>query len=108
MVDDWFRIELSSNVIGKNKIKNLTIINIDTLIAYQGLLSEHKYNIFTLIDEYWSEYISNCNKKYPNAYEVMNSMPERYKTFDQFISRKFSSNSIFTWQIMQYSKYLEQ
>lgn len=108
LVNDWFRIELSSNLIGKNKIKNLTIINIDTLIVYQGLLSGHKYNIFTLIDEYWSEYINACNKKYPNVYEVINSMPESYKTFDQFISRKLSSNSIFTWQIKQYSKYFKK
>jgi len=107
-VNDWFKEELLSRGIEQQKIKNVTIIDIDTLIVYQGLLSESKNNIFNLIDEYWNKNNSGCNKKYSNVYEVINSLPEKYKSFDRFISRKFRNRNIFTSQIQQYSKYFKQ
>jgi len=106
-VNGWFKEELSSRGIDRKKVKNVTIIDIDTLIVYQGLLSESKNNIFNLIDEYWNNNNSNCKKKYSNEYEVINSLPGKYKSFDKFIYSKLNKRNIFTRQIKQYYKYLE-
>lgn len=106
-VNDWFKEELFSRGIKQRRVKDVTIIDIDTLIVYQGLFSEHKNNIFNLIDEYWDEKKNNCKKKYSNLHEVINGLPEKYKSFDRFISSKLNKQNMFTWQIKKYFKYLE-
>lgn len=107
LVNDWFKSEILSLGLNFDQIRDVTIIDIDTLLVYQGLYSENKNNIFKLIDEYWDQYYLNSKKKYHTEQDVVNSFPERYKTFKQFIAHKFSESSVFTWQIKQYSKYFE-
>lgn len=92
LVNNEFKKEINNRKINTKQIKDLTIIDIDTLIVYQDVISENKNNIYKLIDEYWTEY--KCNKNYPCKEALIDSLPEKYKNFDQFISKKFLERDI--------------
>lgn len=108
LINEWFFNELKICNIDIQGIKNLTLININTLILLQGLLSNNHFRIKALIDTYWQECNSLNNRKYPTEEVVMSKRFEVSMSFDKYIEGKISGRNIFTSVIRQYRRYFEK
>lgn len=53
LINQWFYKELKGTDIDLQRVRNLTIIDMDTLITYQGLFPQKEYSLRTLIDGFW-------------------------------------------------------
>lgn len=108
LVDEWFKKELEDNKLNSEGIKNITLININTLIIIQGLLRNNSFNMKMLIEDYWSEFNLFKKKKFPTEEAFIY---ERYKasiSFDKFIEDRITNMNIFTNEINEYNKYFEK
>ncbi len=84
-------------------VKDITIIDMDTLIIYQRLFSQPKYNLRLLIDEYWSNYYKIDRKRnYMTPEEVLEDFPQKYQSFKHFLDSKSADVNYFTKKIDQY------
>jgi len=107
LIDEWFSEELNSDSrnFDKNNIKHLTIINISTLILYQGLISQKGMTIRELIDLYWKDYLMFENKKYPTAEAMVNELPIKFQSFDSYVENAFKTKNIITKGLLKYDQY---
>jgi hypothetical protein len=104
LIDEWFSNELDSqNVVEKN-IKHLTLININTLILYQGLIAQKGNSIRELIDSYWKNYLKFENKKYPTVEAVVNELPIKFQSFDSYVENVFKNKNIITKGLLKYDQ----
>ncbi|MBK8245402.1 MAG: hypothetical protein IPK88_18390 [Saprospiraceae bacterium] len=89
MVNDWFtdeKITLNDEGYYINKIKPLVVINIDTLIHHQEILS-HEYPLHIILDKYNSEVLlKKANLKYNKHYEYIMDSCQSFSMFiDNFL-----------------------
>lgn len=107
LVDEWFSEELNSDSrnFNKSNINHFTIININTLVIYQGLLSQNGSTIRELIDSYWTDCLMFENKKYPTAEAVVNELPIKFQSFDSYVESAFKTKNIITKGLLKYDQY---
>lgn len=104
LVNQWFITEIKARSIKPEHIKPLTIIDIDSLILYQGLYSQKEYGLRHLIDEYWHWITTTINKK-NSRYETVDNKIMKYLSFKFYLDDIFKDQNIFTQEITQYNKY---
>jgi hypothetical protein len=105
LVNEWFFKELDEQAIDKKNIRNITIININSLILLQGLLSQNEYNLKNIIESYWGAIDKVSRKKFPTREIVIS---ERYKvscSFDYFVESKFSGKIKLSKEFLKYEEY---
>jgi len=102
LLDEWFFTELNLYDIDIKNIKNLTIIDINTLILFQGFISQKNNSIRELIDSYWKNYFTICRKKYPTTEDVVNEFPIRFQSFSNYVENIFKAKNILTKEIKKY------
>lgn len=107
LLNEWFFKEIGIQEIDKQNIKNLTVININTLILIQGLLSQKEFSLKTLIDSYWLEYNKASTKVYPTPEIVINERLKVSWSFDKFVERKIKGKNLFTKELKKYNSYFE-
>lgn len=107
LIDEWFSNELDSDSrdFNKNNIKHITIININTLVLYQGLLSQKGSTIRELIDSYWKNYMTCESKKHVTAEAELDEYGKRFQSFDKYVSNALRDKNIFTKEISKYNQY---
>ncbi len=105
LLNEWFFTEIESQKIDKRNIKNLTVININSLILFQGLISQKNYGIRKLIDTYWGEYEKFTSKKYPTPEIVVSELFNVSKSFDKHVEIMLSDKNIFTKELKRYNDY---
>lgn len=105
LLNDWFFEELEKQGLNKIDVRNLTIININTLILLQDFLPQKNFSLRSLIDSYWIEYQIFTTKKFQTPVDVIN---ERYRvsmSFDDYIEFKLSNVHLPLKKITKYSEY---
>jgi len=105
LIDEWFSNELGLQNVDKNNIKHLTIININTLILYQGLISQKGMTLRELIDLYWKDYLMFENKNYPTDEVEVNDLPIKSQSFDKYVENRFKNKNIITKRVLKYDQY---
>lgn len=108
LINEWFLEELKRRDIPTTQIKPLTIIDIDTLVVFQGIFSQKDYSLKNMIDKYWKNYDVLNKKKYNTKEEfISNSLRSRF-SFKLFCEEEFQCKNIFTSEINQYNKFFKQ
>ena len=108
LVNEWFTDELKDCQMDIQGIKNITLININTLILLQGLLRNKDFSLKLLINSYWNELNKFTKKKLTSEKAVINERFKASMSFDIYIESRISGKNIFTKEINEYSKYFER
>ena len=95
LINIWFEKELEKlkekSLLTKN-VRNITIINIDTLIIFQEQLESGKIKLEKILDEYqkWIKKSELENKKFKNQEEYFSAIEDSLVSFNMFIFNKYS------------------
>jgi len=103
LLNDWFSTELEFNGINTNNIKDLTIIDIGTLVMYQGLFSQKNNSIRELIDSYWKKCKTENSKKLQTIEDVVCDFLIKYQPFNIYVDEFFKGKNFFTKEIKKYN-----
>lgn len=101
LINEWFFTELKLNGIDNN-IKNLTIIDIGTLIMYQGLFSQKNNSIRELIDSYWKNCKTLNSKKAQTIEDAVSDYLKIYQPFKIYVEEFFRGKNFVTKEILKY------
>lgn len=104
LINHWFSTEIQSRCLNTKHVRPLTIIDIDSLVLYQGLYSQKEYGLRHLIDDYWHR-ITLISKKKILGYETVDDKIMKYLSFKFYLDDKFRNENIFTKEITQYNMY---
>jgi len=105
LIDEWFFNELDLQKVDKKNIKHLTIIDINTFILFQGLISKKGNTIRELIDLYWKNYTRIENKKYEKVEDVVDEFRIKYQSFNDFVESRYEVNSFIMKKLIKYDQY---
>jgi len=105
LIDEWFFNELDLLKVDKKNIKHLTIIDINTFILFQGLISKKGNTIRELIDLYWKNYTRIENKKYEKVEDVVDEFRIKYQSFNDFVENRYEVNSYIMKKLLKYDQY---
>lgn len=108
LVDEWFKEELNESKLHSEGIKNVTLININTLILIQGLLRNNNFSLKGLIEDYWNGFSRFEKKKFYSEGEVIYEKYKESLSFDNYIEGRITDKNIFTNEIKEYNKYFEK
>jgi len=95
LINIWFAKELEKlkekSLLIKN-VRNITIINIDTLIIFQEQLKSGKIKLEMILDEYqkWIKKSELENKKFKNQEEHFSTIENSLVSFNMYIFNKYS------------------
>jgi len=106
LINQWFISEIKTRktTINTKQVKPLTIIDIDSLVIYQGLYSKKEFGLRHLIDDYWHRIITIIQKENTGNATIEDIM-EKYLSFKFYLDNIFKDQNIFTKEITQYNKY---
>lgn len=102
LINEWFFTELKLNRIDNN-IKNLTIIDIGTLILYQGLISQKNNSIRELIDSYWKNCETLNSKEAQTIEDVVSDYLKIFQPFKIYVEEFFRGKNFVTKEILKYN-----
>lgn len=102
LVNRWFRNELKERNVDSHRIKDVTIIDIDTLVIFQGVISEKKCNPFGIIDNYWSLCKNTQRSQFISEQQALANHLKQYASFDDFVRMKYSRERVISGILKQY------
>jgi hypothetical protein len=97
IVNSWFQtelIKLKERGLPTDKVKPITIIDIDTLLFHQDLLRDRVIRLNNIIDEYFRFITFDHKKKYLDQEHVKKYAERTVLTFSLFISNYVFENKI--------------
>lgn len=107
LLNDWFSSELEIQEFNIRGVKNVTIVDIDTLVLYQGLFSQKENSLRKLIDKYWETKQRFRCKKYQTKEEAIIEYHRSSQSFKSFLDTLLFNKNVFTKEIKKYSEYFK-
>ncbi|WP_289062729.1 hypothetical protein [uncultured Zobellia sp.] len=107
LLNEWFIDELRNSEIDNVDVKNITLININTLIVFSGLLKNNHLPLKVLIDSYWKRYQNFLNKKFDIREDIIFERYKVYMSFDNYIEQQNHGKYLLPNDFRQYQEYFD-
>ena len=105
ILNNWFKEQLNSRQIKIDNIKNLTVIDIDTFVLYQGVICYKSTSLQVLIDSFWDYIDSKSNKNYSTENLALSGLLQTKNSFKSFLETELKDINIFTKEITKYNRH---
>ncbi len=95
VINKWFEDELNSKSLTSHNIKDIILVDMNTLVLCIDLFKEKEITLEKLLDGYISINKKMSCKMYPTEMDPINDLPQKFKSFKSYVEDLLRDKDIF-------------